>query len=109
MKNARPPEAIERFIATVNKGDVAAFLAFFPADGVVDDWGRRFTGHAAIRGWSDEEFIGKQVSLKVTDIERDDHTVRVMADVGGNGFNGPSCFTFVLDGDKVHEMRITAS
>jgi len=109
VKNAELPVTIERFIAAANKGDVAGFLALFPADGVVDDWGRKFTGHAAIRGWSDEEFIGKQVSLKVTGFERKGDTVAVMADVGGNGFNGPSRFTFVLDGDKVREMRITES
>jgi hypothetical protein len=108
VKNAQLPEVIERFIAAVNKGDVAAFLAFFPPDGLVNDWDREFTGHAAIRGWSDKEFIGKQVSLKVTRFERKDNTVGVMADVGGNGFNGPSRFTFVLGGDKVREMRITA-
>jgi hypothetical protein len=34
--------------------------------------------------------------------------VAVRADVGGKGFNRPSRFTFVLDGDKVREMRITA-
>jgi hypothetical protein len=107
VNHAQLPEVIERFIAAVNKGDVAAFLGFFPADGVVNDWGRTFTGHAAIRGWSDEEFIGKQVSLQVTSLERKHNVVGVMADVGGNGFNGPSHFTFVLDGDKVREMRIT--
>ena len=32
----------------------------------------------------------------------------VRADVGGKGFNGPSRFTFALDGDKVRKMRITA-
>jgi hypothetical protein len=109
VKNLGLPAAIERFIAAANKGDVAAFLALFPADGVVDDWGRRFTGHPAIRRWSDAEFIGKQVSLKVTSFEQNSNTVGVMADVGGNGFNGPSRFTFVLDEDKVREMRITAN
>ena len=108
MTNAQLPAVIERFIAAVNKADVEAFLAFFPTDGVVDDWGRKFTGHAAIRGWSDKEFIGSQVSLKVTGFEQKGHSVGVMTDVGGNGFNGPSRFTFVLDGDKVREMRITA-
>jgi hypothetical protein len=108
-KNVGLPAAVERLIAAANEGDVAGFLALFAADGVVDDWGRRFTGHAAIRGWSDEEFIGKQVSLEVTAFERNGNTVGVTADVGGNGFNGPSRFTFVLDGDRLHEMRITAS
>jgi hypothetical protein len=45
------PPLIDRFVAAVNRGNTEAFLACFPADGVVDDWGRRFTGHEAIRGW----------------------------------------------------------
>jgi hypothetical protein len=108
MTNLPLPSVIEKFVAAANKGDVDAFLALFPANGVVDDWGRKFTGHAAIRRWSDAEFIGKQVSLKVTSFEQKGSTVGVMADVGGKGFNGPSRFTFVLDGDKVRAMRITA-
>jgi hypothetical protein len=51
---------------------------------------------------------GKQVGLKVTSFEQKGNTVGVRTDVGGKGFNGPSGFTFVLDGDKVREMRITA-
>jgi hypothetical protein len=90
VKNAQLPPVIERFIAAVNKGDVEAFLAFFPADGVVNDWGRKFTGHAAIRGWSDKEFIGSQVSLRVTSFEQKGNAVGVMTVVGGKGFNGPS-------------------
>jgi ketosteroid isomerase-like protein len=52
------PEPIERFVVAVNRGDTEAFLAFFPEDGGVDDLGRRFEGHDAIRAWSDREFVG---------------------------------------------------
>jgi len=106
MSNTRLPAVIDRLLVAVNRGDVDAFLAFFAADGAVDDWGRKFTGAAAIRGWSEREFIGKQVSLKVTGFAQKGDTVSVVTEVGGKGFNGPSRFTFVIDGDKVREMRI---
>ena len=59
-----------------------------------------------IRGWSDREFIGAHVSLEVTEvIERDGDTV-ITAQVGGDGFNGPSHFTFRAAGDKLARMAI---
>jgi hypothetical protein len=33
------PPPIDGFVKAVNAGDTEAFLAFFPGDGVVDDWG----------------------------------------------------------------------
>ena len=85
-----------------------AFLAGFTEDGVVDDWGREFRGAAQIRAWSDAEFIGKQVSLAVQDVaERGDEAV-ITAEVGGNGFNGPSHFSFQIRGDRVSRMTIRA-
>ncbi len=38
--------------------------------------------------------------------ERNDTTVKVQ--VGGNGFNGPSTFTFQVEGDRVARMTIRA-
>jgi hypothetical protein len=32
----------------------------------------------------------------------------VTAEVGGEGFNGPSHFSFVVDGDRVSRMTIRA-
>ena len=98
--------AVQELLDAANKGDVTGFLASFTEDGVVDDWGREFHGAAAIRGWSDAEFIGKQVTLAVQQVtHRDDETV-VTAQVGGNGFNGPSHFTFLVSGDRVARMTI---
>lgn len=108
-KSIQLPPVLERFIEAVNKGDAASFLTFFPADGIVNDWGRSFKGHDAIRRWSDGEFIGKHVTLQVTRVDRTANSFAVMTDVGGSGFNGPSKFTFIIDGDKVREMRITAN
>lgn len=100
--------AVRAAIDAANKNDIAAFLACFTDDGVVDDWGREFRGAKRITEWSDNEFIGKQVSLDVTDVEDRDGEVVVTAQVGGNGFNGPSHFSFRVDGDKVSRMTIRA-
>ncbi|MEV6300144.1 nuclear transport factor 2 family protein [Actinoplanes sp. NPDC051861] len=102
------PAAVRTAVDAANANDTAAFLACFPADGVVDDWGREFHGHDAIRGWSDSEFIGARVSLRVTGVAVQDADVVVTAQVGGDGFNGPSHFTFHVAGDRVTRMTIRA-
>jgi hypothetical protein len=102
------PGPVAAAIAAANGGDTAAFLAAFTPDGTVDDWGREFRGATAIKGWSDAEFIGVAVSLSVDDVEQDGDTTVVSATVGGNGFNGPSHFTFAVAGGLVSRMTIRA-
>lgn len=101
------PEPVQRAVDAANAGDTDAFVAVFGTDGAVDDWGRVFTGPEAIRGWSDQEFIGKQVTLDVNDSRTEGTTTTISTQVGGNGFNGPSDFAFTLNGDRVALMRIT--
>ena len=102
------PDVVQVLLDAANRGDIDAFLDAFGAGGVVDDWGREFAGRDAIRRWSDAEFIGKQVSLAVTGVENDGARTVVGAEVGGNGFNGPSHFSFDVDGPKVARMTIRA-
>ena len=99
---------MQALIDAANDNDLTAFLAGFTADGVVDDWGREFRGADRITAWSDAEFIGKQVSLEVLDVRDSDGEIVVTAQVGGNGFNGPSHFSFRVEGDKVSRMTIRA-
>jgi hypothetical protein len=101
------PEPVGRAVSAATAGDTDGFLAAFTPDGAVDDWGRVFTGPDAIRGWSDAEFIGKQVTLDVTGVRTDGDVVTVSAQVGGSGFNGPSDFAFTVSADRVSLMRIT--
>lgn len=61
------PAPVAASIDATNAGDLQAFLDVFTPDGAVDDWGRVFTGPAEIAGWSDNEFIGKNVTLAVTE------------------------------------------
>jgi hypothetical protein len=62
----------------------------------------------AIRGWSDSEFIGVNVSLGVLNVATTGDTTVVAAQVGGSGFNGPSHFASTIQGDLIAVMRITA-
>lgn len=102
------PDVVQIVVDAANRGDVDAFLDAFRAGGVVDDWGREFVGRDAIRRWSDAEFIGKRVTLAVTGVEYDGARAVVSAEVGGEGFNGPSHFGFDVDGAKVARMTIRA-
>ena len=102
------PPPVARLIDAANANDTDAFLAALTPDGVVDDWGREFRGPDAVRGWSDAEFIGVRVSLDVTEVVQRDGAVTVTAQVGGDGFNGPSHFTFDVAGDRVSRMTIRA-
>jgi hypothetical protein len=105
---ARLPKPVDAAIDAANRHDTDAFLGCFTPDGVVDDWGREFSGREAIAGWSDAEFIGVDVSLAVEDVASDGDETTVTAQVGGRGFNGPSHFTFRVAGDRVARMTIRA-
>jgi hypothetical protein len=89
------PEPVARALSAANANETEAFLAAFIDDGVVDDWGREFVGPAEIRSWSDREFIGKRVMLEILSAEQ-----------RGDGFNGPSHFTFLVDGGRLARMTI---
>jgi hypothetical protein len=103
-----PAKPVDRLLRAANANDTDAFLATFTDNAVVDDWGREFTGQAAIREWSDREFIGQHVTLNITQITCVGEATVVTADVGGDGFNGPSHFSFQLDGDQIARMTIRA-
>ncbi len=102
------PAPVRAAIDAANAHDTDAFLAVFTPDGVVDDWGREFHGPAKIRGWSDREFIGVKVRLQVSQVAIEDVNVVVTAQVGGDGFNGPSHFTFQVEGSQITRMTIRA-
>jgi hypothetical protein len=102
------PRPVAAALEAANANDTAAFLACFTPDGVVDDWGREFSAPDEIREWSNREFIGVHVSLDVTAVEQEDGSTTLTATVGGEGFNGPSHFTFDVSGDRVTRMTIRA-
>ena len=100
------PDSVSTAIDAVNAGDADTFVAAFADDGVVDDFGREFRGHDAIRSWSDDELIGVNATLDVDGVSTTDAETEVHAQVGGDGFNGPSTFTFKTTDDAIGRMTI---
>jgi len=102
------PPGVQRMVDATNNGDRAAFLAAFTPDGVVDDCGHTFTGAAKIAAWDDRENIGARAHFRVQQVTVDGTTCTVALTVSGQGYNGPSTFTFELDGPLIRRMTITA-
>jgi len=94
----------------INAGDTEAFLGFFPATGIVEDWGRRFSGLTAIRGWSDKELIGAKGTMTFGSvIEETPDRISLNVDWASSFYSGPGVFTFVLGDDKIREMKISGA
>jgi hypothetical protein len=101
------PAIFQLFDAT-NRGDSDAFLDAFAADGVVDDWGRTFTGREEIARWNDRENIGVHSHIEPGAVDRDGDAIKVGVTVSGDGYNGGGAFTFTLAPDgRIARMVIT--
>jgi hypothetical protein len=107
---AKVPEPLRGFVEAVNRGDLEAVLAYFGDEGTVEDWGRRFTGPKAIKRWSDKEFIGAKGHLVITAVKSVSPTeIRVATDWKSDYFSGAGEMVFLVDGNRIKEMRILAS
>ncbi|MFV0460426.1 MAG: nuclear transport factor 2 family protein [Actinomycetales bacterium] len=100
------PEPVASFIQKVNDHDQTGFLDAFTDDGVVDDWGRTFTGRQEIAGWSEVEFIGSKGVLTVEKVSVAGSQVTVEGDWRSNHANGQSRFVFEVADDKLSRMTI---
>ncbi|HTM78312.1 MAG TPA: hypothetical protein VL133_11870, partial [Devosia sp.] len=112
--SAMPDDAIPSILTAlrdaINAGDTEAFLAFFPSTGIVEDWGRRFTGLSAIRGWSDKELIGARGIMRFGPvIEQSPDRISLNVDWTSSYYSGPGVFTFIFGADKIREMRISGA
>ena len=93
------PAAVRRILTAIDDQDTDAFVAAFGSGGFVDDWGRQFRGPEQIRSWSDNELIGKHATFSDTQVSTPGNPITLLTQVGGDGFNGPSHFTFSVQGD----------
>lgn len=101
------PAPIQQFVNATNAGDSDSFVGAFAESGVLDDWGRVFTGHEAIRGWNQTDNIGKDAHFVVDAVEAVSASeYRVTMTVSGAGFNGQSPFAFTLDGNRIARLVI---
>jgi hypothetical protein len=103
------PPPIAALVEATNAHDSDAFLATFTDDAVLTDDGHDYRGVAAIKEWSDRQYIGNQVTLDVTGVDYRDGKIVVSADVAGYfpkaGLPDPFAMDFHFAVDK---SRITA-
>ncbi len=100
--------AIRQVFDATNRADSDAFVDAFAAGGVIDDWGRTFTGHTEIARWNANENIGVHSHIEPGEITRDGDAIKVGVTVSGGGYNGGGAFTFTLAPDgKVARMVIS--
>ncbi len=101
------PEVVRDFLAAVNRGDTEAVIAFLDAEkGAVVDAGRRYVGHAAIRAWSDKEFIGAGGRVTAKSVSRVGNDVTVSGHWESAAYTGPTRFVFTLAGQRIAELRL---
>jgi hypothetical protein len=109
MELSDTPAAIRTFIDATNAGDSDAFVAAFTADATLDDWGRKFAGHAGVRDWDRTDNIGVQSHFDLLALEPGEAldsyvgTIRVR----GNGYNGTGPMVFQLRDGLVASLRIS--
>lgn len=99
MSGQSLPSAAQRFIDATNAEDRAGLLAAFAENGVVDDFGRVFTGHVQIGGWSDQENIGTHNRITVQRVTDSGDTTLADITVTGDGYNGGGTFAFTFTPD----------
>ncbi len=63
-------------------------------------------GREEIAAWSAEEFIGSRGVLAVERVEHAPDGIRVVGDWRSDHANGPSAFTFAVEGGAITRMTI---
>ena len=101
------PEPVASFLEAVTAQDGSAFTTSFTDNPVVDDWGTVLTGFDEIHAWSDVQFIGSAPTFTVQEVETDGDSVTVVGDWRSSHANGPSKFSFDLEGEKIAKMTIS--
>jgi hypothetical protein len=75
---------IAEHIAAVNAFDLAALMATFADDALVNDARREFWGTDAIRRWAAKELVGDRVTVEVTEVAEHYGDVIVRGRYDGN-------------------------
>ncbi|GGG68068.1 nuclear transport factor 2 family protein [Paenibacillus radicis (ex Gao et al. 2016)] len=103
------PEAIANFVSASNAHQTDAMLAAFADDAVLTDDDRIFEGKAAIRKWSDDEYIGSRVSLTILDFSLEGEEASLRVEINGDYPNGPYIFNFSfrLENDHIKSLFIS--
>ncbi len=111
MNNLQLPKVIQDFVFESNEHDIEAMLACFTDDAVLNDNKRQFDGIAAIRGWSDNEYIGSRVEVETKGYSFTGTEHVVSTEINGDYPAGPYhfVFSFTLLNNRIAKLRISDS
>lgn len=102
------PPALQSAVDAINAGNEDAFVAAFPPDGVVNDWGRILTGADGVRSWARSDAIGAQARMTVIEVTTTGDTTHIVFDWTSRVFNGRSEAYVTLTDGLIAEFRIPA-
>ncbi|MEC4616348.1 MULTISPECIES: nuclear transport factor 2 family protein [Tsukamurella] len=107
MAQSTLPDYANRFFDAINRQDSSAFLDAFTPDGIVDDWGRTYTGRDSIRSWSDKELIGAGGIFTPQRVKNRKNGVITVTGVYRSGhINGLNSFTLQQRDGKLTKVKI---
>jgi ketosteroid isomerase-like protein len=78
------PQPVRAYIAASNSFDIAALMATFAKDALVNDHRDEFEGQDAIRNWAQREIVDDRVTMRVTAATHRGHSAAVTAIIDGN-------------------------
>ncbi|MEY9962844.1 hypothetical protein ABIA33_000870 [Streptacidiphilus sp. MAP12-16] len=98
---------VQRLLDAIRASDSEAFASLFGDNGVVDDWGRVFTGRDEVSGWNEREFIGLAAVLTIGQAQWGDDATVLTTDIAtSGGYNGPATITLTVAADGKHITRM---
>jgi hypothetical protein len=105
---ARLSPTLAAYFAATNAHDVAAMIAAFADDSVVEDEGRRHHGLAAIRGWMTETIEKYDFEVDPIESSRDGRKTAVLVSVRGKFPGSPITlqYLFTVAGQKIARLEI---
>ena len=106
------PAPITNLVDAVNRHDQQGFLATFADDAMINNRHRPFWGKDAIAQWSSEEFIGRNVTMEISNVV--DHHGDLIVNAWVDGAYDPDAgsdrtelaFYCVARGDKIAKIVI---
>lgn len=78
------PPLLATYVEATNSFDLDGLLAIFADDALVNDQLRDHWGKTEIREWAERDFVGKKLTLDVTDVIEHYGNFVVTAKVDGN-------------------------
>jgi len=100
------PQPLTEYFRATNEHDVAAVLASFAAEAIVEDEGRQYLGLAAIRKWIEETVRKYDFTVEVKGTHEADGKTVVTGLVAGTFPGSPVNITYEFTLDHLRIVRL---